>query len=163
MMRVIGFLCKESTPNTDQKAVDVNVQDMLKDAGVSASGLRKYLENPMSDPRVQRDEVNRATTVEHVKLLRDHLVKTSESRVSKLHDKMKEKFAINEGRVSELRDKINDKFALIEGRVSELRDEINEKMSELRDEVSAKFTTIIEMLEVNNNSIQRKGVATGGN
>ena len=188
IMRVIGFLCKESTPNTDQKAVDVNVQDILKDAGVSASELRKYLENPMIDPRVQRDEVNRATTVEHVKLLRDHLKDTvtalsvnTESRVSELHDKMKEKFAINEGRVLELRNEINDKFAINEGRVSELRDEIkdmfaliegrvselhdkmNEKMSELRDEVSAKFTTIIEMLEVNHNSILRKGVATGGN
>ena len=99
MMRVVGFLCEESPPTTSQWVMEVNVQDMLKDAGVSASGLRKYLENPMIDPRVQRDEVNRATTVEHVKLLRDHLVKTSESRVSELHDEMKEKFAINEAEI----------------------------------------------------------------
>ena len=46
---------------------------MLKDAGVSASELRRYLENPIIDPDVQRDEVDRGTTVKHVKLLRDHL------------------------------------------------------------------------------------------
>jgi len=62
---------------------------MLKDAGVSASELRRYLENPIIDPDVQRDEVDRGTTVKHVKLLRDHLKETikthltnSESRVS---------------------------------------------------------------------------------
>ena len=38
-------------------------------AGIGVGELQKYLEDPMSDPDVRRDEETRATTVEHVKLL----------------------------------------------------------------------------------------------
>ena len=162
IMQVFEFLSKGPTPNpiVDQPILDVDVQEMLVKNGVSASELRKYLENPMIDPRVQRDEVDRATTVEHVKLLRDHLKDTvtalsenTESRVSALRDEINDKFAVTERSVSELRDEINDKFAVSERRVSELR-----------DEMSANFTTIIKMLGVNRNStLSKEGEALGGN
>lgn len=59
---------------------------MLKEApgGVGASDLRKYLEDPMSDPNVRQDEINRRITVEHVKLLRECLETTTRDRVDRL-------------------------------------------------------------------------------
>ena len=77
----------ESTPSTSpsgHKKSDVDVQKMLKDAGTGASDLRKYLEDPMCDPKVRPDEVDRVTTVEHMKLLRDRL----ETKLEKLNERV---------------------------------------------------------------------------
>lgn len=51
----------------------------LGPGGLNVYQLREFLANPMDDPVVQRDEEDRATTVEHLKLLRDLLVKKIES------------------------------------------------------------------------------------
>ena len=106
VIRVFEFLSKESTPTIDQQILDVDVQEMLKDTGVSASDLRKYLENPMIDPDVRRDEVDRTTTVEHVKLLRDHLKEETQIRFETLHATVKTLSADGERNISELRDEI---------------------------------------------------------
>lgn len=59
----------------------VNVHDMLHNApgGVGASDLRMYLEDPMCDPEVWQDELERLATVEHLKLLRDRFEKNNET------------------------------------------------------------------------------------
>ena len=154
IMRVCEFLSKGSTSVIDQEdqqdvasvidqedQQDVDVQKMLEETGVSASKLRKYLENPIIDPNVQRDEVNRGTTVEHVKLLRDYLKETikahsesTEHRVSELRDEMKE---------------MSEKFSNTNRIVSELRNEIDQKMSR-----------VLEVLEVNRISGLKEREAT---
>lgn len=75
------------------------VDNMLKKTydGLVVKGLRKYLDDPMSDPKVRQDETNRATTVEHVKLLRDRLEST---------------FAANVEQQAEVLDKRIDKLEL---------------------------------------------------
>eukprot|EP00752_Nemacystus_decipiens_P018490 g16578.t1 len=53
------------------------IASMLRKApgGVGADKLREYLENPMDDESVRQDEKTRPTTVEHIKQLRDRLLK----------------------------------------------------------------------------------------
>ena len=150
VMRVFEFLSKESTPTVEQESLAVDVQKMLKDAGVSASDLRTYLENPMIDPDVRRDEVDRTTTIEHMKLLRDHLKEETEIRFNRLHETVKTLSANRESRVSEIRDDI----ATTNRRVSELGDSMNNRfattdrrVSKLRDEMNEKFAKIINILE----------------
>lgn len=53
-------------------------------AGIGVGELQKYLEDPMSDPDVRRDEETRATTVEHVKLLRNRLEATTKEHIDDL-------------------------------------------------------------------------------
>lgn len=130
VMRVFEVLSQESTPTVDQEIVDVDVQKMLEETGVSASKLRKYLENPIIDPNVQRDEVNRGTTVEHVKLLRDRIKETI-----KAHSENTER------RVSELRDEMKE--------MSERFSSTNRIVSELRNEMDQKMSRVLEVLEVN--------------
>ncbi|CAM9703899.1 unnamed protein product [Ascophyllum nodosum] len=72
-----AFLFSEHTSESSAQASGrqsggVDVQKMLSDSGTSAEKLRKYLDNPILDPVVQRDEVDRGTTVKDIKLLRDH-------------------------------------------------------------------------------------------
>ena len=134
--------------------MDVDVQEMLKEFGASASELRRYLENPMIDPHVQRDEVDRGTTVRHVKLLRDRLEKT-------LRDEIKEKLNISDRRASELGKEIKEKIEISDRSVSELHDEIkgiDGRVSELRDEINGKFAKIMEILEASHNSATRGGL-----
>jgi len=137
MTRISDRVSRRPSLTTNETPMDVDVQEMLREFGASASQLRKYLGNPMIDPHVQRDEVDRGTTVRHIKLLRDRLEKT-------LRDEIKDKFKISDRSVSELRDEIKE---TIDGRVSELRDEINEK-----------FVKIMEILEASHNSATRGGL-----
>lgn len=50
-------------------------------AGLGVEELRKYLDDPMSDPDVRREEETRATTVEHVKSLRNRLEATTKEHI----------------------------------------------------------------------------------
>lgn len=52
--------------------------------GLGVVELQKYLDDPMSDPDVRRDEETRATTVEHVKLLRNRLEATTKKHIDEL-------------------------------------------------------------------------------
>ena len=63
------------TEEVGANEVDVkdDVYSMLEVAGVGASDIHKYLQDPMIDPRVRPDDVERGATVEHIKLLRDRL------------------------------------------------------------------------------------------
>lgn len=64
---------------------EVSVDELLKAApgGLDVRDLWKYLEDPMCDPEVRQDEINRRTTVEHIKLLRDRLEATVEKHFDK--------------------------------------------------------------------------------
>lgn len=53
-------------------------------AGLGVGELQEYLEDPMSHPDVRRDEETRATTVEHVKLLRNRLEATTKEHINEL-------------------------------------------------------------------------------
>ena len=46
--------------------------------------LQRYLDDPMSDPDVRRDEETRTTTVEHIKLLRNRLEATTKEQIDGL-------------------------------------------------------------------------------
>ena len=72
----------------DEKA---DVHSMLEASGVRASDLHKYLQDPMIDPEVRPDEVERGTTVEHIKLLRNRLEKIFNERVDRLEKKFNER------------------------------------------------------------------------
>lgn len=51
---------------------------------LKASELQLFLDDPMSDPDVRRDEETRATTVEHIKLLRNRLEATNKEHMEEL-------------------------------------------------------------------------------
>ena len=148
--RIYVFLSKGSSSVIDQQpGDDLDVQGMLKETGVTASELRQYLENPMIDPEVQRDEVDKSTTVEHVKLLRDRLEETmgkhsenTERRVSALHEKIRENFS----NADELREEMQKKFSNVDHIISEFRNEMNGKLA-----------TILEVLEMSRISGLREG------
>ncbi|CAM9510903.1 unnamed protein product [Ascophyllum nodosum] len=67
---------------------------MLEAAGVGASDLHKYLQDPMIDPRVRPDDVERGATVKHMKLLRNRLETTFSDRVDRLEKKFNERVDI---------------------------------------------------------------------
>ena len=54
----------------------------LLPAGLGVHELQRYLDDPMSDPFVRRDEETRSTTVEHVKLLRNRLEATTKEHIA---------------------------------------------------------------------------------
>lgn len=68
------------------------VESMLKKGpgGVGADKLREFLDDPMHDKDVRQDEKERATTVEHVKLLRNRLEKSRKDDLKQLQDDVKE-------------------------------------------------------------------------
>eukprot|EP00904_Undaria_pinnatifida_P012811 jgi/Undpi1/8660/HiC_scaffold_25.g11125.m1 len=71
---------------TAHDELDDVVVVMLGDAegGLGVGDLQRYLDDPMSDPDVRRDEETRATTVEHIKLLRNRLEATTKGHMMEL-------------------------------------------------------------------------------
>lgn len=75
----------------------VTIESMLRKGrgGVGADKLRELLENPMDDDDVRHDEKTRQATVEHLKLLRDRLIKELidgkelKSKVSEIRNDLK--------------------------------------------------------------------------
>ncbi|CAM9861414.1 unnamed protein product [Sphacelaria rigidula] len=99
---------RDSVPATSFSAdpsfpEDVDVHDILKEAPgkerVGADDLRRFLENPMSDPEVRQDELNRPTTVEHIKLLRNRLQAEIKDHVDKIKGHVDEKIQTLEEKV----------------------------------------------------------------
>ncbi len=75
-----------------EAATRLALESMLKKApgGVGADKLREFLDDPMHDKDVRQDEKERATTVEHVKLLRNRLEKSRKDDLKQLQDDVKE-------------------------------------------------------------------------
>lgn len=97
----------------------------LGPGALSVHQLREYLANPMDDPVVQRDEETRETTVEHLKLLRDHLDTTFEKRVGEID-------SLAEGRFEKLQTFVEERVkAVVDERVSSLSDKVDAKLNEI--------------------------------
>lgn len=77
-----------NAPNIVCRYCDISTVDLLFVelllAGLGVGELQKYLDDPMSDPYVRRDEETRSTTVEHVKLLRNRLEATTQEHLTEL-------------------------------------------------------------------------------
>ena len=111
-----------SSPSASgHKTPGIDVQKMLGDAGTEASDLRKYLEDPMCDPEVRPDEVNRGTTVKHMKLLRDRLETKFNERVDHLGMELNE-------RINHLERKLNERVDNLETNTNALGSETNIKI-----------------------------------
>ncbi|CAM9403921.1 unnamed protein product [Ectocarpus sp. 12 AP-2014] len=65
-----------------EKVVPIVLQEA--DGALATSELQIFLDDPMSDPAVRRDEETRATTVEHIKLLRNRLEATTKEHMDGL-------------------------------------------------------------------------------
>ena len=88
--------------------------------------LREYLANPMDDPVVQRDEETRETTVEHIKLLRDHVDNMVEDRISELDSSTGARFrSLQAGLERDVRAIVDDRLCALSEKVSR----VDEKMS----------------------------------
>ena len=145
-----------SASASGHKKSNVDVQKMLKDAGTEASDLRKYLEDPMCDPKVRSDEVDRGTTVKHMKLLRNRLEKKLEKfneRVDHLDKKFKEhvdhlgkEFSEH---VDHLDKKLNGRDDHLDKKLSEHVDHLDKKFREHVDHLEKKFDERVDSLEAN--------------
>ena len=76
-------------------SLPVRVDEMLEEANEpSVKHLLKFLIDPLSDDKVREDERKKATTVEHIKLLRyrleSHIDRTVERQMDALHEEIKE-------------------------------------------------------------------------
>lgn len=119
----------ESRPYPHDEGI---VGKALKRYGTAGEGsslnvqqLREFLANPMKDPVVQRDEETRETTVEHVKLLRDHLTEMVGDRVGELG-------AGTAARFENLETSLDDRV----GALSEKVDRVDDKLSEILRKLS---------------------------
>lgn len=84
-------LCGPEIGTADHpKARDApSVDDILrKKREPLVNELLQYLENPMSDAKVREDEKTKATTVEHMKLLRNHLEEAIQATDLKMERKV---------------------------------------------------------------------------
>ena len=131
------------------KKSDADVQKMLKDAGTGASDLRKYLEDPMCDPKVRSDEVDRGTTVKHMKLLRDRLENKFDERVDHLGKEFNE-------RVDHLGKEFKERIDQLEQKFNERVDHLDKKVGEHVDHLDKKFNERVDSLETNTNALVKK-------
>lgn len=105
----------------------------LKRYGKTAQGnslnvqqLREFLANPMKDPVVQRDEETRETTVEHVKLLRDHLTEMVDDRVAGLDATTATRFEGLKTRLDRRVGALAQKVEGVDQKISEILRKLNE-------------------------------------
>lgn len=69
----------QADANVDDSIAESLVEALLKKrvhGGVGVDDLRRFLDDPMDDSRVRKDEKTRSVTVEHIKLLRNRLENT---------------------------------------------------------------------------------------
>lgn len=64
------------------------IESMLREGreGVGAEKLHHFLDNPMDDEDVRQDEKGKHTTVEHIKLLRNRLERTTKEELGELRN-----------------------------------------------------------------------------
>lgn len=125
----------------------------LKSSGLEVPELQRYLDDPMSDPDVRRDEETRATTVEHIKLLRNRLEATTKERV----DELQAYFLRNSDMISQGQGVQGDdgreheaeqmRAAQIAGSVGDEGDEAEAKPGKLTRVVNGRFYELEEKLE----------------
>ena len=131
------------------KKSEANVHGMLEAVGVGASDLRKYLEDPMCDPKVRPDEVERGTTVKHMKLLRDRLEKKLE-KFNERVDHLDKKFSEH---VDHLENKFNERVDQLDKKFSEHVDHLGEELNKRVDHLGKEFNERVDSLEKNTNAL----------
>ena len=137
----------DSTPPasaSSHKKSDADVQKMLRATGTGASDLRKYLEDPMCDRNVRPDEVDRGTTVKHMKLLRDRLEKKLEKKFNEHVDHLDQKFSEH---VDHLDKKFNERDDHLDKKFSEHVDHLDKKFNERDDHLGKKFSEHVDHLD----------------
>lgn len=99
----------------------------LGPGGLSVQQLREYLDDPMKDPVVQRDEETRETTVEHLKLLRHLLEAKVKIRVDELD-------ATTAARLESLQAALETNFGgIVDDRIGALSKKLDEVTNKLAD------------------------------
>lgn len=104
----------------------------LGPGGLSVQQLREFLANPMNDPVVQRDEESRATTVEHVKLLRDRLESTLGGRVEELDSSTSARFEAVHADLSSIGQQMDERASALSDRVKAMDDKLSEVLDALK-------------------------------
>lgn len=151
--------------------VDENVViTMLKDApgGLGAEELQRYLDDPMSDPDVRRDEETRTTTVEHIKLLRNRLEATTKEQLDGLRAQLVEstdKIALRlEGSggggsgdgpgsgSEELKQIVDDRFGRLEQQLNTRSAALEARMGSLIDERFVALTKKLDAVLISKSS-----------
>lgn len=144
--RMLYSLCKAPplptpTPPISFHTVDENLK--RSPGRLSVAELRVYLEKPMNDPEVRRDEETRRATVEHIKLLRDRLEETGDQRMEPLWgelDRLGAGVSDLDGKIGEMHRKLSKKM---DERVEEMRDmfgKFSDKLEKLTQHVESKPT-----------------------
>lgn len=126
----------------------------LGPGGLNVYQLREFLANPMDDPVVQRDEEDRATTVEHLKLLRDLLVnkiETASQEQALAMTLIKEQVEAVAGEGAGARDadsaaEIKDLRSHLETAVGELVDARVKALSDKVDGLDSKLSDVVRTL-----------------
>lgn len=131
--------------------------------GLEVPELQQYLDDPMSDPDVRRDEETRATTVEHIKLLRNRLEATTKERVDELQayfvrtsdmisqgegvqgDDGREGVQGDDGKEHDIEVKAGDKA---EVKAGELTRAMDSRFYELEEKLEARMVTLEERMGV---------------
>ena len=127
----------------------------LGPGGLSVQKLREFLANPMNDPVVQRDEEGRATTVEHLKLLRDRLLKKIETAskeqtngIKQIEEKIEAMAGQGPGALdTPLSGGLEDLRAKLETQMEAVVDDRVEVLSEKIDGLDAKLSKILRSLD----------------
>lgn len=98
-------------------ATDATIEKLLiqDPRGVGAHKLREFLESPFDDKDVRRDEKGKNPTVEHIKLLRNRLERTTRDELQERFKQLEDKIEKNIGGMFEtfekkLEDRLGRKF-----------------------------------------------------
>ena len=118
-------------------------------AGLGVGELQKYLDDPMSDPDVRRDEETRATTVEHVKLLRNRLEATTKDHIDELQSylvRATEDVSRQVGRASAVADGDVGVRTGDESGPSDMQRQLNARFRKLEREIDQRTTKVEERM-----------------
>ncbi|CAM9696418.1 unnamed protein product [Hapterophycus canaliculatus] len=108
-----------------------SVNDLLEgnSGGLVAGDLQTYLEDPISDPEVRQDETIRATTVEHLKLLRNRLETTCRTHLDAGLSRLS-------GEVTHSVSDFNARLTRLEEQVAGIKVHLDDQMARVEQEVA---------------------------
>lgn len=108
-----------------------SVNDLLEgnSGGLVAGDLQAYLEDPISDPEVRQDETSRATTVEHIKLLRNRLEKTCSTHLDAGVNRLNREISMSAVDV-------NARLTRLEEEVAEIKTHFDGQLARLEQDVA---------------------------